>query len=66
MTAVASDVKEVEAREQEEAVNAAEDRAAREAFEQRWRLLQKALLSHSSMLLIFTAKLKQPVHTSSN
>jgi len=35
MTAIAADVREVEAREQDEAVDAAKERADREAFEQR-------------------------------
>ena len=35
MSAIAEDVKEVEAREQEEAVETAQERADREAFEQR-------------------------------
>jgi hypothetical protein len=35
MTSIAEDVKEVEAREEEEAAEAAADRAARELFEQR-------------------------------
>jgi hypothetical protein len=36
MGAIAADVKEVEAREQDEAVDAAQERADREAFEQRY------------------------------
>lgn len=37
MTAIAADVKDAEEKEQEEAVSAAQDREAREAFEQRCR-----------------------------
>ena len=36
MTAIAADVKDAEEKEQEEAVAAAQDREAREAFEQRY------------------------------
>ena len=38
MTAIAADVKDAEEKEQEEAVTAAQDREAREAFEQRYLL----------------------------
>ena len=38
MTAIAADVKDAEEKEQEEAVTAAQDREAREAFEQKYDL----------------------------